>query len=121
MEGAREKIALLRQRNQRIQGSLHYYEEKVVEQTRQLELMNSHGEDGGNREDGYGRRGSWAKGRGHYDEDEEMGGMDDGGAEDDVDEMIRQEEAETRELEERKRELEESVRGMERDLGGLLR
>ncbi|OBT61750.1 hypothetical protein VE03_09169 [Pseudogymnoascus sp. 23342-1-I1] len=108
MEGARERIALLRSRYARIRTSLEHYEGKVGRQARELERMNRQG-------------GEWD---GDGLEEDKEGVEEERGEEDDdvvTDELLRLEEEEILELERKKRELEERVSGMERDLGGLLR
>lgn len=106
LDGAKEKIAALRQRNTRIKSSLAHYEAKVARQARELEKMN--------------RPGDWEGDS----EDDEEGAAEGTAYEEEVmvtDEDLRREEEEIRELEKKKKELEDRVSGMERDLGGLLR
>lgn len=102
VSGAQEKIASLRQHYQEVSESVAYLEERVSEQARQLEEMNTdpYGDDYGHAE--HPEQG----------QHEEV---------DITDEDIERELEEIRELEMRKRTLERRVDGMERDLGGLLR
>jgi hypothetical protein len=106
LDGAKEKIAALRQRHARLKTNLAHYEGKVAKQARELEKMN--------------RPGNWDR----DEDDEEDYEEEDQLNEEEVvitDEDLRREEEEIRELETKKKELEDRVSGMEKDLGGLLR
>lgn len=113
VQGLTERCREARERYRRVERSLEWYEERVVEQGMRIERLN--------------REGASARGRTDEEGDTEMGDGEGGEYEEDgegavdVDELIRLEEEEIRALEARKRELEERVSGMERDLGGLMR
>jgi chromosome segregation ATPase len=97
--GAHEKIAAMRQRHARLESSLEYYENRLAEQTVQLNRLN--------------------RSRGEYAEE------DDNVEEEPQEEFIltaedlRREEDEVRQLESKKRGLEDRVHSMGRDISGL--
>lgn len=107
MPGVPKRIEGLRLRYAQIMSSVAHYEQKVANQERELERMNSN--DGWSGEDDFDDEGHRTPGT----EPEESIEI--------TDEDLRREEEEIRDLERRKRELEDRVSGMERDLGGLLR
>ena len=102
-----KRIENLRIKHAQIQSSLQHYEQKVANQTRELERMNKG--DGWNGDEDFD------------DEEERAPGTEPGEEIEITDDDLRREEDEIRELERRKKELEDRVSGMERDLGGLLR
>jgi hypothetical protein len=105
--GVPKRIDALRLRHAQLTSSVAHYEQKVANQTRELDRMN--------KSDG------WSGEEELEDEGQKNPGT---GPEADVEvleEDLRREEEEIRDLERKKRELEDRVSGMERDLGGLLR
>lgn len=104
LPGAAERIAALRGRWARNEGTLAYYEARVAELTQGVER----------------NRGHWRE-----DEDEEEEEEDDAEELDEeqfmTEEDLRAEEEEVRELDRKKRELQQRLRAMDKDLGGLLR
>lgn len=100
--GAQEKISTLRSRHQQVVESTEQLQARVVEQSAQLEKMNSSQP---------------------YDSDGEDLAVE-APPPDPVnvtDEDLQRELEEIRELEKKKQQLEARVSGMERDLGGLMR
>lgn len=99
--GAHEKIAAMRQRHARLEGSLQYYENRLAEQTTQLNRLN--------------------RSRGDYAEEDDEPEPEDEPQEEFVltAEDLRREEEEVRQLESKKRGLEDRVHSMGRDISGL--
>jgi DNA repair exonuclease SbcCD ATPase subunit len=100
LPGARERIAVLRNKHRNGKNTAAYYEAKVAGQAEQLASMNKDWMDDEEEE-----------------EEEEEGGD---GTEIWTEEDLRREEEEARELEAKKRELQARLRAMEKDLGGLM-
>lgn len=105
--GVPQRIDGLRLRYSQLTSSVAHYEQKVANQTRELERMNKG--DGWSGDEDFEDEGQRTP-RTEPEEDFEI-----------TDDDLRREEEEVRDLERRKRELEDRVSGMERDLGGLLR
>lgn len=99
--GAAEKITQLRRRHQQLAANIAHYENKVAEQTQELQLMNR---PTSRDEDPEGQDGE-TEIKGIFISKEDLA----------------REEEEIQELERKKKGLEERVEGMERDLGGLMR
>ncbi|KIW05560.1 uncharacterized protein PV09_03437 [Verruconis gallopava] len=102
--GAAEKIAALRQRHQRLESSLRYYEAQIAEQAAQLSKLN--------RPRDYGS---------DYDGEADLDAQEALTFEDFTEEDMRREEEEIKELERKKRSLEERVSNMEKDISGVTR
>lgn len=107
IQGAQEKIAVLRNRHEKVKSSLDHYEGLVAEQASQLRQMNRPS----------------SRMSEYEDDDDLLGGP---GSEADAHapltaEDLRREEETVRELEQKKQTLEDRVSGMEKDLGGILR
>jgi uncharacterized protein YlxW (UPF0749 family) len=99
-----EKIASLRQRHQRLATSINHYEERVAEQTAQLNRMNRPRDfdDDGSHEDTFATQQASL-------EDVQF-----------TEEDMRREEEEVKELERKRRTLEERVSAMEKDISGVM-
>jgi hypothetical protein len=98
--GAREKIATLRARHEKLATSITRYEALVSKQASQLDRLNKPKD---------------------YDEPDGIDFYESKGTPKITAKDLRKEEEELRELEEKKRGLEDRVSGMEKDLGGLMR
>jgi chromosome segregation ATPase len=95
-----ERINALRQRHEQLSSSISHYEERVAEQTLQLDRMN----------------------RPHsYDDDYFNGESEHDDIQPPTSDDLKREEQEVKDLEAKKRGLEDRVSGIEKDLGGLLR
>lgn len=109
MRDAAQKISALRSRYSRVKSSIAHYEAIVAEQSVKLDRLN--------------------QGNNHFVEELELNAISrhqpSGSVQERrnevIDEDLRREEEEIRELEAKKFTLEKRVSGIERDLGGLLR
>ncbi|KAF2268605.1 DASH complex, subunit Spc34 [Lojkania enalia] len=100
--GAGERIASIRQRHARLQASIDYYENRIAEQTIQLNRIN--------------------RSRDYMDhEPEEEPEAEPPAFQPMTEEDLKREEEEVRQLEQKKRGLEDRVNSMGRDISGVLR